>query len=97
MAELFGFSIQKSQKDQGLSGKTFTAPTPDDGAIEMENGQRYTAPSPAAMSLGLGVVINGWQYWVHEKTGKLLSKLRKEYLGRLATESDRTTLFESDE
>jgi hypothetical protein len=49
------------------------------------------------MSLGLGVVINGWQYWVHEKTGKLLSKLREEYLGRLGTESDRTTLFESDE
>ena len=38
MAELFGFSIQKSQKDQGLSGKTFTDPTPDDGAIEIAGG-----------------------------------------------------------
>jgi hypothetical protein len=38
MAELFGFSIQKAQKDQGLSGKTFTDPTPDDGAIEIAGG-----------------------------------------------------------
>ena len=38
MAKLFGFSIQKSQKDQGLSGKTFTDPTPDDGAIEIAGG-----------------------------------------------------------
>ena len=83
-------------KRPGATGQA-TAIVLDVGAIEMENGQRYTAPSPAAMSLGLGVVINGWQYWVHEKTGKLLSKLRKEYLGRLGTESDRTTLFESDE
>ena len=38
MAELFGFTIQKAQKDQGLSGKTFTDPTPDDGAIEVAGG-----------------------------------------------------------
>ena len=38
MAELFGFSIQKAKKDQGLSGKTFTDPTPDDGAIEIAGG-----------------------------------------------------------
>ena len=43
MAELFGFSIQKSQKDQGLSGKTFTDPTPDDGAIEIAGGGFFSS------------------------------------------------------
>jgi hypothetical protein len=43
MAELFGFTIQKSQKDQGLSGKTFTDPTPDDGAIEIAGGGFFSS------------------------------------------------------
>ena len=43
MAELFGFSIQKAQKDQGLSGKTFTDPTPDDGAIEIAGGGFFSS------------------------------------------------------
>ena len=43
MAKLFGFSIQKSQKDQGLSGKTFTDPTPDDGAIEIAGGGFFSS------------------------------------------------------
>ena len=37
MAELFGFSIQKSTKDKG-GGKTFTSPAPDDGAIDISGG-----------------------------------------------------------
>jgi hypothetical protein len=43
MAELFGFTIQKAQKDQGLSGKTFTDPTPDDGAIEIAGGGFFSS------------------------------------------------------
>ena len=43
MAELFGFTIQKAQKDQGLSGKTFTDPTPDDGAIEVAGGGFFSS------------------------------------------------------
>ena len=43
MAELFGFSIQKAKKDQGLSGKTFTDPTPDDGAIEIAGGGFFSS------------------------------------------------------
>ncbi len=43
MAELFGFSIQKAKKDQGLSGKTFTDPTPDDGAIEVAGGGFFSS------------------------------------------------------
>ena len=38
MAELFGFTIQKAQKDLGFREKTFTDPTPDDGAIEIAGG-----------------------------------------------------------
>ena len=38
MAELFGFTIQKAKKDMGPREKTFTDPTPDDGAIEIAGG-----------------------------------------------------------
>ena len=38
MAELFGFSIQRASKDVGPREKTFTDPTPDDGAIEVAGG-----------------------------------------------------------
>ena len=38
MAELFGFTIAKAQKDQGPREKTFTDPTPDDGTIEIAGG-----------------------------------------------------------
>ena len=38
MAQLFGFTIQKALKDQGPREKTFTDPTPDDGAIEIAGG-----------------------------------------------------------
>ena len=77
-------------KRPGVTGQA-AAIVLDAGAIELENGQRFTALSTAAMSLGLGVTINGWQYWVHERTGKLLSKLREKYLGRLG---DQDPLFD---
>ena len=37
MAELFGFSIQKSSQGKG-GEKTFTTPTPDDGTIDVVGG-----------------------------------------------------------
>ena len=37
MAELFGFSIQRSKKDKG-SEVTFTTPDSDDGSIEISGG-----------------------------------------------------------
>ena len=43
MAELFGFTIQKAQKDMGLSGKTFTDPTSDDGAIDIAGGGFFSS------------------------------------------------------
>ena len=43
MAEFFGFPIQKAKKDQGHSGKTFTDPTPDDGAIEIAGGGFFSS------------------------------------------------------
>jgi hypothetical protein len=43
MAELFGFTIQKAQKDMGPREKTFTDPTPDDGAIEVAGGGFFSS------------------------------------------------------
>ena len=43
MAELFGFTIQKAQKDLGPREKTFTDPTPDDGAIEIAGGGFFSS------------------------------------------------------
>ena len=37
MAELFGFSIQRSNKDRG-GERTFSTPTPDDGTIDVAGG-----------------------------------------------------------
>ena len=37
MAELFGFTIQRSSKDTG-GEKTFSTPTPDDGTIDVAGG-----------------------------------------------------------
>ena len=43
MAELFGFTIQKAQKDAGAREKTFTDPTSDDGAIEIAGGGFFSS------------------------------------------------------
>ena len=37
MAELFGFSIQRSNRDKG-GERTFSTPTPDDGTIDVAGG-----------------------------------------------------------
>ena len=38
MAELFGFSIKRSQKELGTNEKSFVSPAPDDGSIEVFGG-----------------------------------------------------------
>ena len=43
MAQLFGFTIQKAQKDEGPREKTFTDPTSDDGAIEISGGGFFSS------------------------------------------------------
>ena len=57
------------------------------GWLELENAQQYEAPSTAAMSLGLPGVINGWQFWVLERSNKSLKKLREEYRQRLSPDA----------
>ena len=39
MAELFGFTIQRSTKDSG-GERTFSTPTPDDGTIDVAGDLR---------------------------------------------------------
>ena len=38
MAELFGFSIKRTQKELGTNEKSFASPAPDDGSIEVVGG-----------------------------------------------------------
>ena len=38
MAELFGFSIKRTQKELGTNEKSFVSPAPDDGSIEIAGG-----------------------------------------------------------
>jgi len=38
MAQLFGFQIQRATKEVEGGEKTFTTPTPDDGAIDVAGG-----------------------------------------------------------
>lgn len=59
----------------GVDAKA-TAMVLGDGSIELEGGERFAAPSSAAMALGLSGVINGWSFWVHEPTGRRLGDLR---------------------
>lgn len=57
--------------------KAATAIVLGDGDIRLESGDQFGALSSAAMSLGLGVVINGWTFWVHEKSGQSMAELRR--------------------
>jgi hypothetical protein len=51
-----------------------------DGSLELESGERFSAPSAAAMALGLPGVINGWSFWVHDQTNRRLSDIRGLFL-----------------
>lgn len=47
----------------------------NDGWIEVD-GQTYSSPS-GALKASVGYDVNGWQLWVHERTGKPLASFRK--------------------
>ena len=74
---------------------TATAIVLEDGALELENGETYAAVSKAAMSLFEGTVVNGWDFWIHQATGKSLKDLRATYLSRVGIpeEGDSNALF----
>jgi hypothetical protein len=67
-----------------------TALVLENGWLELENGSQYPAVSTAAMSLGLSGIINGWTFWVLERSNKTLKKLREEYRQRLRADGDET-------
>jgi hypothetical protein len=58
------------------TGAEVTGTVTADGAIQTSAGQ-FHAPSPALRAL-LGYEINGWENWVHARTGKSLARLRQE-------------------
>lgn len=58
------------------SGAEVTGTVTVDGTIETSAG-RFHAPSPALRAL-VGYEINGWENWIHVRTGKPLSRLRHE-------------------
>ncbi|MFI6171407.1 hypothetical protein ACIBCN_31845 [Nocardia sp. NPDC051052] len=56
------------------SGQVFVAEVLDGGLLRTDKGV-YGAPSPALKAL-VGSDINGWQNWIHTRSGKTLSQLR---------------------
>lgn len=74
-----------------------TAMVLGDGSLELENGERFAAPSSAAMALGLTGVINGWTFWLHDNTGKRLGDLRDAYQSGASPDAigDDDALFKS--
>lgn len=64
-----------------------------DGAIELETGERFGAPSGAAMALGPTRPVNGWSFWIHEASGRRLSDLRKQFQDRHTDTVSQTDLF----
>jgi len=65
----------------------------EDGRIELENGKRHTAPSSAAMDLGLDKTINGWTFWIHQPSKCTLAELRQRLL---SNDEDQPDLFEEE-
>jgi hypothetical protein len=60
---------------QPRKGRTFTADVTADGYIQLEDGRRFAAPSPA-LSACVGSQINGWGQWTVERTGQPLQDHR---------------------
>jgi len=73
---------------------TASAVVLEDGRIELDNGKRYTAPSSAAMDLGLDKTINGWTFWIHQPSKCTLAELRQQLL---SDEDDQLDLFDEKE
>jgi hypothetical protein len=53
----------------------YTAAVTPDGHVQLEDGRRFAAPSPA-LEACVGSSINGWANWVVERTGQPLGDLR---------------------
>ena len=50
------------------------------GTMEIETGEAFDNPSPAAMTLlGTESPINGWRFWYHGPSGKTLAQLREVF------------------
>jgi hypothetical protein len=54
---------------------TFTALVTSDGFIQLDDGRKFSAPSPALKAC-VGTEINGWGQWKVERTGQALQDLR---------------------
>jgi hypothetical protein len=50
-----------------------------DGSIELDNGEHRRYPSGAAKAITGQQAEGGWDFWVHEPTGKPLKDIRTEY------------------
>lgn len=54
--------------------RTFTAEVTPDGYIQLDDGRRFSKPSPALKAC-VGSEINGWSQWTVERTGQPLQAL----------------------
>lgn len=61
---------------QPRKGRTFTAEVTADGHIQLPDGRRFAAPSPALRAC-VGSEINGWGQWEVERTGQRLQDIRR--------------------
>jgi hypothetical protein len=55
--------------------RTFTAEVTPDGYIQLNDGRKFAAPSPALKAC-VGSEINGWYQWTVERTGQQLKDIR---------------------
>ena len=55
--------------------RTFTAEVTSDGYIQLDDGRKFAAPSPALKAC-VGTQINGWYQWIVERTDQRLQDLR---------------------
>lgn len=55
--------------------RTFTAEVTPDGYIQLADGRKFAAPSPALKAC-VGSEINGWYQWTVKRTGRPLQDLR---------------------
>jgi hypothetical protein len=60
---------------QPRKGRTFTAEVTSDGHIQLDDGRKFAAPSPALKAC-VGSEINGWYQWTVERTSQPLQELR---------------------
>lgn len=61
--------------EQRRKGRSFTAEVTSDGYVQLPDGQRFPAPSPALKAC-VGSEINGWASWLVARTGQPLRELR---------------------